>query len=144
MPFLAEQSKNTVIHIQDVTKSVTEAVHNLTKDSSRLLDYVSTDVTNSYNLLERMTDSYKDDAEYVSSLVTDFSATSEELLASIEGVLTAIKEVSVAASEGASGTSNIAEKTIGISHKSTEVLEISKVAGEVANKLKGDVDSFKV
>ena len=141
---LAEQSKNTVIHIQDVTKSVTEAVYNLTKDSSRLMDYVSTDVENSYNLLEKMTDSYKDDAEYVSSLVTDFSATSEELLASIEGVITAIKEVSVAAQEGASGTSNIAEKTVGISHKSSEVLEISKVAGDVADKLKTDVGRFVI
>lgn len=39
---LAVQSRQTVEKIQEVTKSVTGAVGNLTKDAEKLLDYVAT------------------------------------------------------------------------------------------------------
>jgi len=141
---LAEQSKNTVIHIQDVTKSVIESVKNLTKDSTRLLDFVSKDMVTSYDMLDHLADSYNEDASYVNILVTDFSATSEQLLAAVEGVMEAIKEVSVAANEGAAGTSNIAEKTVAVSSKSSEVIEISKAAEDISLKLKSNIEKFLV
>ena len=53
---------------------------------------------------------YNSDAANVDSLVTDFSASSEQLLASINGVMDAISDVSKTATEGATGTTDIAEK----------------------------------
>ncbi len=141
---LAEQSKDTVIHIQDVTKSVTDAVGHLTEDSSNLLNFVATDVAEGYDMMEDMSDHYKLDADYVSELVTDFSATSEELLASIEGVMHSIKEVSTASNDGAQNTSTIADKVVGISKQSEGVMKIAEEAKLIAEKLSDNVSKFKI
>ena len=109
---LAEQSQNTVSHIQEVTEEVTRAVENLSSDATRLLKFVAEDVAKSFDQFEEMADFYNGDAEYVDGLVTDFSATSEELLASIDGTLEAITSVSQTATAGATETTEIAQKAV--------------------------------
>lgn len=101
---LAEQSKAAVVHIQDVTKNVVESVTNLADGAKKLLEFVGTDVVDSFAGFSDMADSYSNDAGKIDGLVTDFSASSEQLLASINGVMDAIGEVSKAATEGATGT----------------------------------------
>lgn len=98
---LAEQSKAAVVHIQDVTKNVVESVTNLADGAKKLLEFVGTDVVDSFAGFSDMADSYSNDAGKIDGLVTDFSASSEQLLASINGVMDAIGEVSKAATEGA-------------------------------------------
>ena len=97
---LAEQSKAAVVHIQDVTKNVVESVTNLADGAKKLLEFVGTDVVDSFAGFSDMADSYSNDAGKIDGLVTDFSASSEQLLASINGVMDAIGEVSKAATEG--------------------------------------------
>ena len=80
---LAEQSKDAVANIQAVTENVDNAVGNLTKDSNRLLNFVDTDIVKSFDEFEKMADDYNMDASKINDLVSDFSATSEELVASI-------------------------------------------------------------
>ena len=94
---LAEQSKAAVSHIQDVTNNVMDAVNNLAEGTQKLLGFVGTDVVDSFAAFSGMADSYSNDAGQIDGLVTDFSASSEELLASISGVMEAINEVSKAA-----------------------------------------------
>lgn len=96
---LAEQSKAAVVHIQDVTKNVVESVTNLADGAKKLLEFVGTDVVDSFAGFSDMADSYSNDAGSIDGLVTDFSASSEQLLASINGVMDAIGEVSKAATE---------------------------------------------
>ena len=80
---LAEQSKAAVVHIQDVTKNVVESVTNLADGAKKLLEFVGTDVVDSFAGFSDMADSYSNDAGSIDALVTDFSASSEQLLASI-------------------------------------------------------------
>lgn len=93
---LAAQSKQTVIHIQDVTEKVMLAVDNLASDSNSLLNFITEYITKSYDLFEDILDNYGEDASYIDTLVTDFSATSEELLSTIDGVMNSIHGVSTA------------------------------------------------
>ena len=141
---LAEQSKTTVTHIQEVTGNVTAAVKNLAEDSEKLLNFVAVDISESIDGFEQMADHYNEDAGYLNGLVMDFSATSQELLGSIEGILGAIGEVSTAANEGADGTTNIAQKTVNVASKSTDILKSAGGAEEVAAHLKQNVARFKV
>ena len=141
---LAEQSKETVSHIQEVTQSVVGAVDNLAGDSARLLEFVGTDVVQNLEDFSQMADSYNDDAQKVDELVTDFSASSEELLASISGVMNGIGDVSKAASEGASGTTDIAQKTTVVVEKSSDIKEKASKAHASADVLKSQVEKFIV
>ncbi len=139
---LAEQSKEAVTHIKQVTESVTLAVGNLTTDSNRLLQFVEKDVSESFESFGKLADAYSQDASYMDNLVTDFSATSEQLLASIESVVNTISGVSTATQEGAIGTTNIAQKTATVSEKAVEVKHSMASAEELASDLVKEVEKF--
>lgn len=141
---LAEQSKAAVAHIQEVTGNVTAAVENLANDAERLLEFVGNDVVESLGGFAEMANSYNSDAANVDSLVTDFSASSEQLLASINGVMDAISDVSKTATEGATGTTDIAEK-VGIVVQETEAIkQKAETTYHSAEKLQKNVERFIV
>ena len=141
---LAEQSKAAVSHIQEVTGNVTAAVENLANDAERLLEFVGNDVVESLGGFAEMANSYNSDAANVDSLVTDFSASSEQLLASINGVMDAISDVSKTATEGATGTTDIAEK-VGIVVQETEAIkQKAETTYRSAEKLQKNVERFIV
>jgi methyl-accepting chemotaxis protein len=141
---LAEQSKNAVARIQSVTTDVTSSVENLAGDASKLLNFVSNDVANTFNMFDEISDAYSNDASFVDELVTDFSATSEELLASIEGVLKSIEDISTASQDVASGTTDIAERSADVMNKSTIVTQEIDKSEKVANSLNNEISRFKM
>lgn len=139
---LAEQSKEAVARIQEVTSAVINSVSNLSKDSGRLLDFVSNDIQSSFVMFDSVADHYSEDAGYVDSLVTDFSATSEELLASIDGILNAIEEISKTSQEGAEGTTDIAQRTSEITTKSDTVIKEVEKSMQVVETLNLEINKF--
>jgi methyl-accepting chemotaxis protein len=141
---LAEQSKDTVTEIQNITTKVTSAVNNLSVNSNNLLKFVSTDVTKDYRSMLNVAGAYSEDAKFVDNLVVEFSSTTEELLGSLNDVLKTIDGVSHAASEGAEGTTDIANKVSDISNKSNEVLDQVIKTKESANNLKNEISKFKI
>ena len=141
---LAEQSKDAVSHIQEVTENVTAAVNNLAKDAERLLEFVGNDVVESLGGFAEMANSYNSDAANVDSLVTDFSASSEQLLASINGVMDAISDVSKTATEGATGTTDIAEKVGNVVQEAEAIKQKAETTYRSAEKLQKNVERFIV
>jgi methyl-accepting chemotaxis protein len=141
---LADQSKRTAIQIQDLTNKVTGSVDYLTNSSNELLGFVSQDVSEDYNTMLDVAAQYSKDAVYVDDLVTDFSSTSEQLLASIEQILEAIEEVAKASNEGASGTTEIAEKAINISNSSAEVKDQVLKTNQSAANLMSEIAKYKI
>lgn len=141
---LAEKSKDTVVEIQSVTNKVTESVNNLTGNANNLLKFVSTDVDEDYNSMIEVAERYRKDAEFIDNLVTDFSSTSEEVLASVKGVLETIDGVAQASSEGAGGTTEIADKVASVTNKSSNVLQQVSKSKESAEKLRDEISKFKI
>ena len=141
---LAEQSKDAVANIQSVTENVNVAVGNLTGDSNKLLDFVDTDIVQSFDEFEKMADDYNLDATKVNDLVSDFSATSEELVASISNITEAINGISSASNDSAAGTTNIAQKTVTIANGSSEVMKSAQDAENSAAELRKNVNNFKI
>lgn len=141
---LAEQSKETVTHIQEVTGNVTVAVNNLSSDSTKLLNFVSVDISKSIDGFEKMADSYNDDAENMDNLMSEFSETSHDLQNAVEGILGAIVEVSTASNEGAAGTTNIAGKAVSLTNMSEDILNNASGANDVALQLKENISKFVV
>ena len=101
-----------VAQIQKVTEEVTTSVAQLSSDAEQLLAFVGNDVVASYDMFDAVADAYNQDAGKIDALISDFSATSEELLASIDGVLDAMEGIATATNAGAEGTTDIAQKTV--------------------------------
>lgn len=141
---LAEQSKETVGHIQTITLDVTAAVNNLALDSGRLLEFVSGDVSKTFDIFVDMASGYSDDSTYINNLVTEFNAASNGLLESISGVMDAIGEVSKAAEEGADGTTDIAGRTATVMSKSDQVLSEVKRSVMAIEQLQMEINKFQI
>jgi len=141
---LAEDSKNTVSEIQRITKVVVTSVQKLSASSEQAIDFIDNQAIKDYKEMVKIGEQYSKDADYVNDLVIDFSATSEEVLASVQNIVKAINEVTVATNEGACGTTVINQKTISIEEKAKKVLKVVEVSKDSSQNLVHLVDKFKI
>lgn len=139
---LAEQSKDAVTKIQDVTSKVTGSVGNLSGSSNQLLAFMSEDVENDYKTILKLAEQYNEDAQFVDQLVTEFSTISTELLQSLESVIATIEGVAHASDEGARGTTDIAGSVSDTSEKADDVKVRIINAKDSMDKLKSLIDKF--
>jgi len=141
---LADDSKNIATKIQEIIKVVEQSVINLSSSSNQLLNFVSTDVKKDYDLMLNSSDQYGNDASNVNDLILNFSATSEELLATIQNMSKAIEEITIATNEGASGVSNIAENTGIVLDRYSEIIIDTAAVKKGSTKLIDAVSKFKL
>lgn len=140
---LADTSRETVSEIQNVTESVVGAVEGLVEGAERMLRFMDNQVLRDYDSMQETGQRYSEDARYIEELVTDFSATSEQLLASIQSMLTAIGETSIATNEGAAGAGSIAVQAEQIIGKSGGIVAEMEDIKDSSARLQEAVSRFK-
>jgi methyl-accepting chemotaxis protein len=141
---LAEHSKNTVNKIRNVTAEVIASVENLASSSEKALNFIDTKVIGDYKTMVGIGEQYYSDAATIQDLVADFSATSEELLSSIQNMVKAINEVTVSNGEEAQGTQDISQKALDVMERASRVSELMKAARQSSESLAESVSRFKV
>lgn len=141
---LAEGSKNSVSRIQEVTKIILEAVNALSSRSIEIMEFIDQKVLNDYDDLVNTSEQYSQNSLSINDMITDFSATSEELLASMQNMVKAIEEISSAANEEAQGATNIAQEASVITQMSDNAMKLAKTAKEKSDLLIKSVSKFKV
>lgn len=141
---LAEDSKVAVMQIQKETKTVVTSVKNLSDSANEFLRFMSEDVNKDYDTMLTSAEQYNSDSNTVGELVSDLSATSEELLASIHNMMEAINGITNATNEGASGTTSIAQKASEVVVTSDKVLRQVDLSKESADRLLEVVAEFRV
>lgn len=141
---LAEQSRQTVIKIQEVTQEVTEAVENLSSNARKLLDFVVKDVSSDYQGFLTIGEQYDKDGASVDILMREFSDIAQELFGNMEGIKNSMSDISKAAEEGAEGTTEIAQRASVIASESAEVLEQVTKTRQSAETLREEISKFHV
>lgn len=141
---LAEQSRQTVIKIQEVTQDVTQAVENLSSNARKLLDFVVQDVTADYESFLTIGEQYNQDGASVNGLMSEFSTIAQELFDNMEGIKNSMSDISKAAEEGAEGTTEIAQRASVIAGESAEVLEQVTRTKQSAETLRAEIGKFRV
>lgn len=141
---LAEGSKSTVSSIQEVANVILEAVQVLSSSSGEIMDFIDKKVMLDYEYLVSSSEQYNESSVNISDIVSDFSATSEELLASMHNMVKAIEEISNSSNEEAQGASNIAQSAALITQMSNTVKENANLAKEKSDMLINLVTKFKV
>ena len=141
---LAEQSQSSTENIKKVTEQVNNSVGTLASDAEQLLSFIDTQVMDSITLFETIANDYNEDAGEIDSLVTDFSAISEELLASISNITDSLDGIAQAAQESAAGTANIANRIIEVVQISDSVNTSLKDANGIVGRLNDSTGKFQV
>lgn len=141
---LAEASQESTENIKKVTEQVSESVKVLARDSEALLSFIDEQVMDSIRLFDSISNDYNEDAKEIDLLVADFSAISEELLASISNITDSIDGISQAASESAAGTANIADRITNVVSTSASVNTSLQDSNEIVGQLNEATDKFRL
>lgn len=141
---LAENSKNAVSRIQEVTKIIFEAVNDLSSSSGEILEFIDKRVLKDYDTLVNTSEQFSQSTVSISDMVTDFSSTSEELFAAMHNMVKAIEEITGASNDEAQGASNIAQEASVITQMSSDVIELAGSAKEKSDSLIKAVSVFRV
>lgn len=141
---LAEDSKNTVSEISNISNIVMAIVDNLVDTSQDMIKFINVDVINDYEMIVKTGEQYSKDAAMVYDMTTEFSEKSNNTLDSMTRVVDAVKQINDSNNELANGTNNIAENMNTISESSGNVVELIKEVSVSTNKLVGMVNNFKV
>jgi len=141
---LAQNSKQTVNEIKEVTKLIVESVQILSESAEYVLRFLEDKVVKDYDMLVETGELYNNDAQLLNDMVTNLSATTEQLYASIQAMTKAINDVAAASEEGASETSDLANKAGIIVERTAEVLQKTNDVSKSADRLLELVSIFKV
>ena len=141
---LAEQSKEAVERILNITQEVNEAVENLAGNANKLLEFVQENVSKDYENFAGVTDEYKRSSDISDRMVSEFRATSEELSASLEDLLSSIQAIAGTANEEVGGFKVINDAASEISDKTDNIMELMRKSKQSSNRLKGEIERFKV
>lgn len=141
---LAENSKNAVSSISQITENVSNAVLNVVEDSQSLLEFVDNQVIPDYEMLVETAEQYNNDSDAVKGAIVDISTSSSKLYDSIQNIATGINEVSQASMQGAEQSVEIADKSASIYKKSESVLEQNKTNQESIDELNESIKFFKI
>ncbi|MEZ2660659.1 methyl-accepting chemotaxis protein [Aneurinibacillus aneurinilyticus] len=141
---LAESSSRIVTDIQSITKIVILAVENLANSSEDILGFINKSVVEDYKMFVKTGEQYSRDAELINNMVTNFSETFEEILASVQNMTQIMNEITLATTEGAHGSEYISQKIMLMMDKVQEIVHQTKRIENSSIQLSGSVEIFKV
>lgn len=141
---LADQSKQAVIKIQEVTKQVNDAVENLANSANDLMGFVTNTITEDYGQFLQVGEKYSEDAEYINELVAKISEMMQQLTHSINDTVNAVSGVSEAADSGAEGTTQIAGMCNDLLKDSMSVQFLVWRTNESAKQLRVNLSKFEI
>ena len=141
---LSEASSEAVEKIQNVAATVTESVTSLVECSEIILEFINTSVMTAYSDLVETGDHYKQDAEYVNGLVESLSASSDQILSSLNEMNTTIRDITAKSDQGAKGSETIAGDTNEIARNSADIKQLAASTGSNSVHLKELVEQFTI
>lgn len=141
---LAEQSQHTAEKIQSLTGRVTGSVQDLSKGAFGLLQFMEQNVNQDYELINRTADQYLGDADYLRGFARKSNAMSQELADDVATMHQAMGEIAKATQEEATGNTTVAEKVTQVAEKANAILEKVRASKEGADRLREQVERFKV
>lgn len=141
---LADYSQQTAVKIQQANSAILGSIESMTNSSGELLDFIENRVMGDYDRLVTAGEQYSLQSGEINDLVTDFSAVSQELLASVHNLSKGINEIAVTSSDGAAGATNIAREAGAIAELSSDVTGLADSAREKSQQLIDSVSRFKI
>ena len=122
---LAERSKNTASHIQNINLLVTSAVGDLVKASDALLDYVMDQVVPDYDEFLESGEKYNEDAIHVHEVVSRFHEMAANIDTHLVDINNSLDGIEASTEESARGITDVTSNTEDL------VKNIEEVAAEL-------------
>lgn len=141
---LANNSKQTVDQITNITDVIIESVASLSEKSAALLAFMNEKVMTDYQKMISISKQYEEDATFFCSVATDLGASSEEMSASMTNINESIDVIATLVSGITEGMNVIEEATADSNGQSGDVVIEMGNLSKLSEQLNKTVAAFKV
>lgn len=139
---LADSSGETAKRIQEVNEIVTNAVHNLSRHSQDMADYLNETILTEFQEFVCSGRQYKEDAEYVKEMMDAFNSRADRLRNSMSEIADSIGSITKAIDEGAAGITGVAGSTKCLVEDMTDITNRMDINREIVEELKKQMEVF--
>lgn len=139
---LADTSKETANTIQEISKLVQKAVHKLSSDSSKMIEFIEKTVMGDYDNFVAMAAHYYDGVHDIDKMFHDFSKMSTELQETMQTVDHSIHLIADTIEESSGTINSVADNATDMVSAMEGVTGEMKVSEEVSKALLGEVKKF--
>ncbi len=140
---LADSSRETANHIQQINSVVTNAVYNLAGNANNLVEYVNDSILPEFENFVSSGVQYRDNATYIESVMNEFSAKTDDLRNAVDEIAESIGTITDAIEEGANGVTGAAESTQVLVSDMENISSRMEENQEIAAALQKETDVFK-
>ena len=139
---LADSSRETANHIQEINGIVTNAVHNLSEHAQSLVDYMNESILVEFQEFVNSGKQYKSDADYIKHTMDDFNEKTDSLRNAMNGIVDSISTISKAMDEGATGITGVAESTQNLVQDMETITSRMDINQEIVGELQKETAVF--
>jgi Methyl-accepting chemotaxis protein len=139
---LADSCGETANRIQEVNKIVTSAVHNLSKHSQDLVDYLSESILAEFQEFVNSGKQYKDDAAYIEQAMDEFQNRTDRLKQSMIEIADSIGSITKAIDDGAAGITGAADSTQSLAADMADISNRMDMNQEIVEELQKQTKIF--
>lgn len=139
---LANSCSETAGRIQEVNQIVTDAVHNLSKHSQDMADYLSGTILAEFQEFVRSGKQYKEDADYVKEMIEAFNSRTGRLRGSMTEIAGSIESITKALDDGAAGITGVAGSTRSLVADMADITGRMDINREIVEDLKKQMEVF--
>lgn len=139
---LADNSRETANHIQEISNVVLLSVENLVTNANDILRFINEVVLEDYDSFAQMAVQYNQDADDIDRIFTGFGDGVRQLEQTIANMTNGIEGISVAMDESAKGVVNAASSTGSLVEAMADIQEEAERNERISQSLKREVDRF--
>lgn len=141
---LADTSRDTANHIQNINGLILSTVHELTENANNLVSYIQETVLQDYDSFVDAGIQYSKDANHINQIVNTFHGMSDELKKQTGSVQEYAKSISNSVMESSDGIHSAAANTEKLSGQISNIATKILVNKEVANTLSKEAERFVI
>ena len=141
---LADSSRETADSIQELNKMVTLAVNELVSSSSFIVSYINETIMPDYDGFVESGKQYREDAEHVNDIVTEFNTMAEQLKLLVDTINGTVSDIATAIEGSAECVSDAAANTAMLAE---DVKVVADEMGEnkvIADELYSETEKFSI
>ncbi len=141
---LAEDSSQSVLNIQSLTKQVQVSIGNLTDHANELLAFINDEVIPDYDQMVNTGAQYKEDSDIIADLVQNVSDSVKDVTSSAQEINKAISNTAATIQQTAASSQEIAKGSEQAAGGAMDVNTAAKKMAENAEQLNELIQQFKI
>ena len=140
---LAERSKNTANHIQEISLLVTESVEDLSTNANGMLWFIDGTVLSDYDKLVNVANNYYDDADKLDAMMMVLDNKALEVEDNIREMNESIDGINTAIDENTHGVSMVADSALNLAKMLERIHHDAENNRAISDELSNEVAQFK-